>query len=214
MLLRDGKPSTMSSSDAQLTALLTSTTIDDAIPPPLPAVTTSDLLDDIFSSSPPHSSSATTSSDQTHPSDLPRLHQHHFNPGYLDGLTFSKTPALQPGFDEGYPLGAHLGLLVGYVLGVLQGLGDRKLLAKAKEELGKDGIFAKEWWGEDGVWAWEGGEDEEGFKAVARAHPLVSRWINIVEEQAERNRIDLGRLEREMGNEEYERGTGRDQEGE
>ncbi|MCJ1437259.1 Essential protein Yae1, N terminal [Xylographa pallens] len=88
----------------------------------------SDLLSDIFSSSPspppfhsPHPSSP-DSHHATHPSDIPRLRSQHSTAGYRDGLSASKTPALQPGFDEGYTLGAVLGLKAGELLGVLEGV--------------------------------------------------------------------------------------------
>ncbi|MCJ1315946.1 Essential protein Yae1, N terminal [Xylographa vitiligo] len=106
------------------------------LPLPLPLVTTtpplpspppqSDLLSDIFSSSPspprsphPHNPDLHHT---THPSDIPRLRSQHSTAGYRDGLSASKTPTLQPGFDEGYTLGAVLGLKTGELLGILDGL--------------------------------------------------------------------------------------------
>ncbi|MCJ1396650.1 hypothetical protein MMC18_009542 [Xylographa bjoerkii] len=102
---------------------LTATTPPPPSPPPA-----SDLLSDIFSSSPsppPSQSPAPHDLDphhNTHPSDIPRLRSQHSTAGYRDGLAASKTPALQPGFDEGYTLGAVLGLQVGELRGVLEGV--------------------------------------------------------------------------------------------
>ncbi|MCJ1420763.1 Essential protein Yae1, N terminal [Xylographa parallela] len=97
-------------------------------PPPPSPPPQSDLLSDIFSSSPspppshfPHPSNP-DSYHATHPSDIPRLRSQHSTAGYRDGLSASKTPALQPGFDEGYTLGAVLGLKAGELLGVLEGV--------------------------------------------------------------------------------------------
>ncbi|MCJ1285395.1 Essential protein Yae1, N terminal [Xylographa opegraphella] len=91
-------------------------------PPPSPPLQ-SDLLSDIFSSSPsPPPSHSPHPSNATHPSDIPRLRSQHSTAGYRDGLSVSKTPALQPGFDEGYTLGAVLGLKAGELLGMLEGM--------------------------------------------------------------------------------------------
>ncbi|MCJ1397603.1 Essential protein Yae1, N terminal [Xylographa trunciseda] len=97
-------------------------------PPPPTQPPQSDLLSDIFSSSPSPPPSRTPhphdpdSHHTTHPSDIPRLRSQHSTAGYREGLSASKPPALQPGFDEGYTLGAVLGLKVGELLGVLDGV--------------------------------------------------------------------------------------------
>ncbi|MCJ1473487.1 Essential protein Yae1, N terminal [Lambiella insularis] len=133
------------------------------------------FLDDIFATSSPHSPSHnSSSSDLTfladHPSDIPRLRAIHSTAGYREGLSASKAPALQPGFDEGYTLGAVLGLKVGEVLGILDGLvralggkqGREEAFARALQlwkqaalELELREVFGREFWGEDGVWLWE-----------------------------------------------------------
>ncbi|MCJ1381974.1 Essential protein Yae1, N terminal [Xylographa soralifera] len=98
------------------------------LPPPPTTPPQSDLLTDIFSStpSPPHSPTPHTPpphrTTRPPPSDIPRLRSQHSTAGYRDGLSASKPPALQPGFDESYPLGAVLGLQAGSLLGILDGV--------------------------------------------------------------------------------------------
>ncbi|EED13720.1 essential protein Yae1, putative [Talaromyces stipitatus ATCC 10500] len=98
-------------------------------------------LDDIFGSSPDdqdygqsqfndqdyernrtNDSLVSTQSTTTEPSDLPSLRRQHVTAGYRDGIAFSKSEHVQPGFDAGYPVGAQFGLRVGTILGILEGL--------------------------------------------------------------------------------------------
>lgn len=201
-------------------------------PPPTPPTTPpTHTLSDIFSDSPPSSLPHTSNpSLQTQiPSDIPRLRTTHTTAGYRDGVSSSKTLALQPGFDEGYPLGAVLGLRVGWVLGVLEGLCGalrlpterssaagseegwerlQRLLGEAREALKMEKVFGREWWGEDGVWTYAIGEKEqEGevtFEEVADKHPLVREWVGRVKEEMRRLGVEEGRFE----GKEWEEGRG------
>ena len=151
-------------------------------PPSLPPSPTTNPLSDIFSDSPPP-----TPNNPTHhpsePSDLPRLRSTHITAGYRTGISVSKTPSLQPGFDEGYSLGAVFGLRIGGLIGMLEGLyacacsgctdgggGGRddekvkqkekerervgKLVRKAREELSVERVFGREWWDGSGDGGW------------------------------------------------------------
>jgi hypothetical protein len=160
-------------------------------------------LSDIFSDSPPQSPSANS----THPSDIECLRSTHSTAGYREGVSASKTKALQPGFDEGYTLGAVLGLRVGKILGILHGVCEalkdtdeeykqkyENMRSRAIQELKFENIFAKEWWGEDGVWKWdvlvksplpkqevESERNEvETFVDVADSHPIIKTWFELL----------------------------------
>ena len=151
------------------------------------------------------------------PSDVPRLKEKHETEGYRDGITNGKAESVQKGFDEGYGLGAVLGLRIGKILGLIEGIvlavtaglkaeGGKwesekerldKLFADAKEELGTQRVFGREYWGEDGIWKfeipWEGAEGKEVlFPDVASAHPLVMKWDGIIAEEVQRWGLDLG----------------------
>jgi hypothetical protein len=146
-------------------------------------------------------------------SDVPRLKEKHETEGYRDGVTKGKAESVQAGFDEGYGLGAVLGLKIGKILGLLEGIfaavknaegqewdGEKKrlegLFEDAKRELGTQSVFAREWWGEDGIWTFEVPGEGEGkevvFEDIARAHPLVKKWLVVVDGEVERWGLDLG----------------------
>ena len=158
-------------------------------------------------------------------SDIPRLKEKHETEGYRDGVTKGKARSVQKGFDEGYSLGATLGLQIGKILGVLEGIchavqtaakdpaskGNEewevqrvrieKLFEDAKGELGTQNVFGKEWWSKDGVWRFEVEGEGEGrevlFPDVAGAHPLIVKWVKIVEEEVKTWALDLGLMEHE-----------------
>jgi len=104
-----------------------------------PNIPSSSLLDDIFDSSPippspiPSQSVITTSNelDPNHlPSvsgssqnpDLKHLRNIHVTNGYRDGITSSKSAAVQPAFDAGFPLGAELGYRSAWIISCLEQL--------------------------------------------------------------------------------------------
>lgn len=133
-------------------------------------------------------------------SDIPRLRSVHVTSGYRDGISVSKAEHVQQGFDEGFSLGAVIGLKAGWLMGVLEGLvrainssphvaeqAKQQVLQNfvvAREELGLQSLFGKEYFGEDGIWSFEvqgEGEGEVTFRDVADAHPLVMKWVHEVE---------------------------------
>ncbi|KAJ9623903.1 Essential protein Yae1, N terminal [Taxawa tesnikishii (nom. ined.)] len=168
-----------------------------------------DPLDDIFGSAPasPTTSAATTASRSEYRTlGYPRLRRTHVTNGYRDGVAESKARFVQDGFDEGYGLGAVLGLRAGWCLGVLEGCVAGVEAAeegKAREggggeELGLRGLFGETYFGEDGVWKFEvegkeaeGREGEVTFREVARCHPLLVKWMEVVRKWAEGLGVDL-----------------------
>ncbi|KAK5999510.1 hypothetical protein QM012_005363 [Aureobasidium pullulans] len=133
-------------------------------------------------------------------SDIPRLRSVHVTSGYRDGISVSKAEHVQHGFDEGFSLGAVIGMKAGFLLGMLEGVVraiqssasltteiKEDVIAKfvmAREELGLQSLFGRDWFGEDGIWTFEvrGKEEEEvTFRDVAEAHPLVEKWTLEVE---------------------------------
>lgn len=133
-------------------------------------------------------------------SDIPRLRSVHVTSGYRDGISVSKAEHVQHGFDEGFSLGAVIGMEAGFLLGMLEGVVraiqssasidtqiKQDVIAKfvtAREELGLQSLFGREWFGEDGIWKFEvkGQEEEEvTFRDVADAHPLIEKWTLEVE---------------------------------
>lgn len=105
--------------------------------------------------------------------------------------------------------------------GIVGGIAERRrrverVLLEARGELSVQGLFAERYWGGDGVWRFEvvggrdgkgggvmeGGDAEVTFREVAEQHPLVRKWVGVVEMEAERCGVDLEGFE----GEEWERG--------
>ncbi|KAI9767317.1 MAG: Essential protein Yae1, N terminal [Geoglossum simile] len=174
-----------------------------SLPESHPATAGNQLLNDVFSSSPPPSPTDTSGPrlPSAPPSDLPRLRAQHHSAGYLNGVTLSKPTHLQRGFDSGYPLGASLGLRIGYILGVLAGLRELQLLKTATEELNLNKVLGEV---EDGWGKWLEAEGREGDEVVA-SHPVVERWVEIVERIAVQVGVDLRALDGE-GDEKVDKG--------
>ena len=157
-------------------------------------------------------------------SDIPRLRSVHVTSGYRDGISVSKAEHVQHGFDEGFSLGAVIGIKAGFLLGVLEGVVraiqssasvttevKEDVITKfvtAKEELGLQSLFGREWFGEDGIWKFEvHGKDEEDvtFRDVADAHPLIGKWTLEVEELKKKFGIVIQARERPEGDDEEEK---------
>lgn len=178
-----------------------------------------DALDDIYGSSP--EASPTLAAQHQHDdeilSDLPSRQRNLDTDAYREGLSAAKGQFVQGGFDEGFSLGAEIGLLVGRVLGVLHGLCAalkgydearweevQGLAERARAELVIENVLGREWVDEEGVFKWkvdgheEGGEDVT-FQEVARCHPVVRRWVGVVEDLAMRWRVDLEAVEKARG---------------
>lgn len=148
----------------------------------------------------------------------------HVTSGYRDGISVSKAEHVQHGFDEGFSLGAVIGIKVGFLLGVLEGVVraiqssasittevKEDVITKfvtAREELGLQSLFGREWFGEDGIWKFEvHGKDEEEvmFRDVADAHPLIEKWSLEVEELKKKFGIVIQARERPDGDDEEEK---------
>jgi hypothetical protein len=204
-------------------------------PSPEPISTTSELHDDIFGSEPnspslspsqntdieiPTQSLNTANSER---SDIPRLRSVHVTSGYRDGISVSKAEHVQQGFDEGFSLGATIGIKSGFLLGVLEGIvravqysadiaaeAKEEVIAKfitARQELGLQSLFGREWFGEDGIWKFEVKEDADGevtFRDVADAHPLVAKWVSEIEELKKKFGIEIKPRARQEGDDEEE----------
>ena len=62
-----------------------------------------------------------------------------------------------------------------------------KMLTDARNELCIEKMFGKAVWGKDGVWKYKvEGEGEQGFNAVAEAHPMIKNWMIRVDEEKKR----------------------------
>lgn len=137
--------------------------------------------------------------------------------GYREGIAESKEKYIQDGFDEGYSLGAELGLKVGWCLGVLEGVckavekaqadGSRevdrgandgpepsKLFERAQDELAMQKLYHTAYFGNDGIWLYDvpGAEEETTFNDVALAHPVLSSWLDVARETANRYGLVVG----------------------
>ncbi|KAG9570117.1 essential protein-like protein Yae1, partial [Aureobasidium melanogenum] len=156
-------------------------------------------------------------------SDIPRLRSVHVTSGYRDGISVSKAEHVQHGFDEGFSLGAVIGMKAGFLLGVLEGVVraiqssasiskqvKQDVIAKfvkAREDLGLQSLFGREWFGEDGIWKFEvEGKDEEEvtFRDVADAHPVIGKWTTEVEELKKRFGVEFQVKSRPEGDDEDE----------
>ncbi|KAG9588388.1 essential protein-like protein Yae1, partial [Aureobasidium melanogenum] len=156
-------------------------------------------------------------------SDIPRLRSVHVTSGYRDGISVSKAEHVQHGFDEGFSLGAVIGMKAGFLLGVFEGVVraiqssasiskqvKEDVIAKfvkAREDLGLQSLFGREWFGEDGIWKFEvEGKDEEEvtFRDVAHAHPVVGKWTTEVEELKKRFGVEFQVRARPEGDDEEE----------
>lgn len=139
--------------------------------------------------------------------DTRRLQAQHTTEGYRDGITAGKAESIQSGFDEGFSLGAEIGLKVGQILGLLQGVAAalretgldgsariNQLVSDATEELGADSIFAGQYWASDGNWKYTvtgtKGNGEILFSDVAREHPIITKWEEVVGQEIERWGLD------------------------
>ncbi|PHH89201.1 hypothetical protein CDD83_6505 [Cordyceps sp. RAO-2017] len=165
-------------------------------------------LDDVFASEPEASRG-----DVSHPSDMHRLQSEHATAGYREGITVAKESTIQAGFDEGFSLGATLGLRAGRILGTLEAIAEavrpradeaaaaaKALLADARTELSTGRIFDPAYWAPDGNWTFEvepATGDEILFPDVARAHPLLAKWSNHVDDQIRLWKIDEAILDTE-----------------
>ncbi|PTB70337.1 hypothetical protein BBK36DRAFT_1137007 [Trichoderma citrinoviride] len=159
-----------------------------------------------------------------HPSDMRRLETEHTTAGYREGISAAKERTIQAGFDEGFSLGAAIGLAAGQLLGILEGIQDAlkntppgpvgdenegaksasQLLAEAREDLSVPKIFSPDYWAPDGNWSFdvkpEANEDDEVlFADVAKAHPLIRKWTDIVDERVKLWKIDRSVLDGEDG---------------
>jgi Essential protein Yae1, N terminal len=138
---------------------------------------------------------------EAHPSDIPRLQAKHSTAGYREGITIGKGQSIQVGFDEGYSLGAALGSKVGEIIGILESIAAalrsvdhdvaadaESRLAEARRDLAREKIFGPDYWEEDGTWKYEvkGDSQHTIFTDVATAHPVIHRWIQILDVQMER----------------------------
>ncbi|KAG9651734.1 essential protein-like protein Yae1, partial [Aureobasidium melanogenum] len=156
-------------------------------------------------------------------SDIPRLRSVHVTSGYRDGISVSKAEHVQHGFDEGFSLGAVVGINAGFLLGVLEGVVRAiqssasiskevkedviATFVKARQDLGLQSLFGREWFGEDGIWKFEvEGKDEEEvtFRDVADAHPVIEKWTTQVEELKKRFGIGFQVRARPEGDDEEE----------
>ncbi|UKZ74307.1 hypothetical protein TrVFT333_001969 [Trichoderma virens FT-333] len=158
-----------------------------------------------------------------HPSDMRRLELEHTTAGYREGISAAKDQTIQAGFDEGFSLGATIGLVAGQLLGTLEGIenalssrpdGDEeaaeasKLLAEAREDFSVTKIFSSDYWAPDGNWTYDVEETDEGdevlFPDVAKAHPLIRKWTDIVDERVKLWNIDRSLLDGEDGEDRME----------
>ncbi|KAI4721418.1 essential protein-like protein Yae1 [Aureobasidium sp. EXF-10727] len=157
-------------------------------------------------------------------SDIPRLRSVHVTSGYRDGISVSKASHVQHGFDEGFALGAVIGTKAGFLLGVFEGIVrciasstsipaevKQELIAKfvvAREELGLQSLFGRDYFGEDGIWKFEvtgeGKEEEVTFRDVAGAHPVLVKWESEVEGLKKRFGVEIKTRERLEGDDEEE----------
>lgn len=163
---------------------------------PLDDVFGSDTGSPVFESEPDPDQGAR----ESHPSDVRRLQAEHATAGYRDGITEAKSKSIQAGFDEGFSLGAAIGLKAGQVLGYLEGLAGalrsaneedyhqvQQLLVDARKELSTDMIYDEQYWNPDGTWKYplqaHIPEGDVVFTDVASAHPLISKWCDIMDAQ-------------------------------
>lgn len=214
MLLRQSPPTP----DPDLYLTMSATTNAQPEPPPTtttPHDTNENETDSIWGSpSPPtspslHPNHPNPQTNETHPSDIPRLQQSHTTAGYRDGITHAKASSVQPGFDEGFSLGATIGARAGELLGVLEGVVSAllthpsssspeetqrltELLVQARKELSVQVVFGREYWEEDGTWKYEVPDGGEGvvFGDVAGAHPMVGKWEGVVRAEGGRYGVD------------------------
>ncbi|KAK6502198.1 hypothetical protein TWF506_002786 [Arthrobotrys conoides] len=69
----------------------------------------------------------------------------------------------------------------------------QKVRETAKQELALEKVFGRDYFGEDGVWKWAA-EEEDGemtFDDIILQHPLIVKWGDIVNKQAEELGLDL-----------------------
>lgn len=174
------------------------------------------MADDVFSGSrtpspsqvhvPPSALGRTRSE----PSDVPRLRSQHSTAGYRDGIAHGKSTSVQGGFDEGYRYGAAVGLGVGYLLGILDGIiaqacvgvdaaadddddGDRvrALVSRARIELALEELLGQRYWDEPWFTLSPPPSDAEPGPGVLEMHPLMTKWTQLVADEAERWGIAL-----------------------
>jgi hypothetical protein len=147
-------------------------------------------------------------------SDLPSRQRALDTDAYREGLANSKGQYVQEGFDEGYSLGANLGMRIG--LGVLQGFvaawkghdenlyrETKKVYETAQKELAIQELFGQDWVNEEGIWKWEvhGEEEDPTFREVAKQHPVVRKWMAVVEDMATTWSVDLKAVDKVHGDE-------------
>ncbi|KAI4746528.1 essential protein-like protein Yae1 [Aureobasidium sp. EXF-12298] len=157
-------------------------------------------------------------------SDIPRLRSVHVTAGYRDGISVSKAEHVQHGFDEGFSLGAVIGVKAGFLLGVLEGvvravqssassINDKvkqDVIAKfvaARQDLGLQSLFAREWFGEDGIWKFEVEGRDQGevtFRDVADAHPVIGKWTTEIDELKKRFGVEFQMRATSEGDDEEE----------
>lgn len=176
-----------------------------------------DPFDDVFGSD-SEAPSGSRSHEHSHasetlPPDIRRLQVTHSTEGYREGITVGKAQSIQAGFDEGYNLGANVGLKAGQLLGLLEGIAAalgqhgghsdhaessvhaNQLLATARQELRIESIFDEVYWTPDGSWKYDvkgaRDDDEIVLEDVANAHPLVSKWTRILDEEVQKWSLNL-----------------------
>ncbi|ATY61218.1 ABC1 domain containing [Cordyceps militaris] len=193
----------------------------DEIGPDALVAAPSDPLDDVFGADDAGDDDApnvvSRAPESTHPTDMSRLQAEHSTSGYREGVSVAKEASIQPGFDEGFSLGATIGQRAGHLIGLVEGISNAleplgseesadaaRLLSQAREELSTRHIFSADYWAPDGNWTYpvNNPRDTGGevlFSDVAEAHPLISKWTAIVDEQVQRWHIQLDILRDEAG---------------
>uniref|UniRef100_A0A8H7NJW2 Protein YAE1 n=1 Tax=Bionectria ochroleuca TaxID=29856 RepID=A0A8H7NJW2_BIOOC len=149
-----------------------------------------DTLDDIFGGD------DLQPAEDYHPSDMRRLETEHTTAGYREGIALGKEATLQQGFDEGYSVGAALGLQAGQLLGLLEGIAEaakanadnptaeiETLLNEGRTELSVEKIFSSDHWKPNGERNYTISPSDSTAHQVAQAHPVIRKWIGIVDEQ-------------------------------
>jgi hypothetical protein len=68
----------------------------------------------------------------------------------------------------------------------------------AHKELAIEELLGRQWVDEEGIWKWGvvGKEDDPTFREVSDQHPLVTKWMSVVEEFAKRWDVDLKAVEK------------------
>ena len=70
-------------------------------------------------------------------------------------------------------------------------------MIRARQDLGLEQVFSKEYWSEQGIWLYEvfGHDGEPTVQEIVEHHPLLRAWRKCADEEIRKSGIEVRRFE-------------------